>query len=260
MGGCWIGSIDVPFIHLGKLNDFMSIDSNDLRDALRPQDGLAALITLLGIAIAIFLPDSVVKLIGGCIAVLGGVALYMTLRGRVNDRVRIKQKRTTLPPPSFKTRVTTDPKTSARRIRFDDFQETFNVLRQRLRLRMLRAVLLRSVSRFDSLMTAAEQAQMRDAMRDYAVAKRRWLTASAVERLTLPCALEAAANHVDALVASYSLPSLPVALVGAGGLMSQLGAKDVRAVDGQGAPLRSDPVVGWLADGNDGLGGTDDDM
>lgn len=127
MGGCWIGSIDVPFIHLGKLNDFMSIDSNDLRDALRPQDGLAALITLLGIAIAIFLPDSVVKLIGGCIAVLGGIALYMTLRGRVNDRVRIKQKRTTLPPPSFKTRVTTDPKTSARRIRFDDFQETFNV-------------------------------------------------------------------------------------------------------------------------------------
>ena len=105
----------------------MSIDSNDLRDALRPQDALAGLITLLGFAIAIFLPDSIVKLIGGCIAVLGGVAFYMTLRGRINDRVRIKQKRTTLPPPSFKTHVTTDPKTSARRIRFDDFQETFHV-------------------------------------------------------------------------------------------------------------------------------------
>lgn len=105
----------------------MSIDSNDLRDALRPQDALAGLITLLGISIAIFLPDSVVKLIGGCIAVLGGVAFYMTLRGRINDRVRIKQKRTTLPLPSFKTHVTTDPKTSARRIRFDDFQETFHV-------------------------------------------------------------------------------------------------------------------------------------
>lgn len=105
----------------------MSIDSSDLRDALRPQDGLAAVITLLGVAIAIFLPDSIVKLIGGCIAVLGGIAFYMTLRGRVNDRVRIRQKRTTLPPPSFKTNVSTDPKTSATRIRFDDFQERFHV-------------------------------------------------------------------------------------------------------------------------------------
>lgn len=105
----------------------MSIDSNDLRDALKPQDGLAALITVLGIAIAIFLDDSVVKLIGGCIAVLGGIAFYMTIQSRINDQVRIKKKRTTLPPPSFKTRVTTDPKTSARRIRFDDFQETFHV-------------------------------------------------------------------------------------------------------------------------------------
>lgn len=105
----------------------MSIDSSDLRDALRPQDGLAAVITLLGLAIAIFLPDSIVKLIGACIAVLGGIAFYMTIRGRINDRIRIRQKRTTLPPPSFKTNVSTDPKTSARRIRFDDFQETFQV-------------------------------------------------------------------------------------------------------------------------------------
>lgn len=105
----------------------MSIDSSDLRDALRPQDGLAAVITLLGLAIAVFLPDSIVKLIGACIAVLGGIAFYMTLRGRVNDRVRIRQKRTTLPPPSFKTNISTDPKTSATRIRFDDFQERFNV-------------------------------------------------------------------------------------------------------------------------------------
>lgn len=105
----------------------MSIDSSDLRDALRPQDGLAAVIMLLGLAIAVFLPDSIVKLIGACIGVLGGIALYMTLRGRVNDRIRIRQKRTTLPPPSFKTNVSTDPKTSATRIRFDDFQERFNV-------------------------------------------------------------------------------------------------------------------------------------
>ena len=52
----------------------MSIDSDtNLRDLLQPQDALAGLITLLGIAIAIFLPDSIVKLIGASIGVLGGV-------------------------------------------------------------------------------------------------------------------------------------------------------------------------------------------
>ncbi len=98
-----------------------------LRDMLQPQDSLAGLITLLGIAIAIFLPDAIVKLIGACIGVLGGIALYMTLRGRMADSVQIRKKRTTLPTPSFKTHVTTDPQTSAKRIRFDDFKETFQV-------------------------------------------------------------------------------------------------------------------------------------
>ena len=105
----------------------MSIDSNDFREALQPQDALAIVITVLGVAIAIFLPDSIVKLIGGSIAVLGGIAFYTTLRARINDRVQIRKKRTTLPPPSFKTNVSTDPRTSAKRIRFDDFQETFHV-------------------------------------------------------------------------------------------------------------------------------------
>lgn len=103
------------------------MDFRDLRDALQPQDAFAALITLLGLAIAIFLPDPIVKLIGGSIAFLGGVAFYMTLRARINDRVQIRNKRTTLAPPTFKTHVSTDPKTSATRIRFDDFQETFHV-------------------------------------------------------------------------------------------------------------------------------------
>ena len=35
-------------------------------------------------------------------------------------------KANTLPPPSFKTRVTTDPATSTTRIVFDDYQQTFN--------------------------------------------------------------------------------------------------------------------------------------
>lgn len=105
----------------------MSFDEPNYRDLLEPQDALAGLITVLGVAILIFLDDSIVKLIGGCIAVLGGVALYMTLKTRMNDRIQIRPRRTTLPTPEFKTHVTTDPTTSAKRIRFDDFQETFGV-------------------------------------------------------------------------------------------------------------------------------------
>jgi hypothetical protein len=138
--------------------------------------------------------------------------------------------------------------------------ETQLRLRQRLRLRLLRAVLLRSSYRLDGLMTAGEQLSMRTAMHDYAVAKRRWLRADATERAALMVTMASAATVVTQLTTSYGLPSLPVSLSGAGGLMSQLAMTDARAVDGSGAPLLADPVLGWVAAGADGVGGTDDDM
>jgi diguanylate cyclase (GGDEF)-like protein len=104
----------------------MPIDSSNLRNIIKPQDGVTILITLLGVVIAIFLPDSIIKLIGGSIALLAGVALYITIAQRMNDRVQLQTRRTTLPPPSFKTRVTQDPATSAKRIVFDDYQQAFN--------------------------------------------------------------------------------------------------------------------------------------
>ncbi|KXK57398.1 MAG: diguanylate cyclase [Chlorobi bacterium OLB7] len=84
-------------------------------------------ITLLGVAIALFLPDPIIKIIGGAVAVLGGLALYATIRQRMNDQVQIRQRSTTLPTPAFKTKVKTDPNSSTRRIVFDvdDFQEKF---------------------------------------------------------------------------------------------------------------------------------------
>lgn len=133
-------------------------------------------------------------------------------------------------------------------------------LRQRLRLRMLRAVLLRSQYRLDGLMTPADQLQMRDAMRDYASAQRSWLTATTAERTLLTASMTSAAATVDALATGYGLSSLPASLIGAGGLMSQLGMSDIRAFDGSGAALQRDPVLGWIAVGADGTGGTDDDM
>jgi diguanylate cyclase (GGDEF)-like protein len=103
----------------------MAFETERLRGAIRRQDSASIAITLLGVAIAIFLDDSIIRLIGGCVALLGGAALYMTVRQRLDDQVQVQTRRTTLPPPAFKTRVTTDPGSSTKRIHFDDFQETF---------------------------------------------------------------------------------------------------------------------------------------
>lgn len=103
----------------------MAMNSTQFREAIKPQDTVAIVITLLGIAIVLFLQDSIIKLIGGSIAALGLVALYVTIKQRISDQVQLRTRRTTLPPPAFKTRVTHDPSTSTKRILFDDFQETF---------------------------------------------------------------------------------------------------------------------------------------
>lgn len=102
----------------------MALNSTQYREAIKPQDAVAFVITLLGVAIVLFLEDPIIKLIGGSIAVLGLVALYVTIRQRINDQIQLRTRRTTLPPPAFKTRVTTDS-TSTKRILFDDFQQTF---------------------------------------------------------------------------------------------------------------------------------------
>ncbi len=103
----------------------MAVNTTQFREAIKPQDTVAVVITLMGIAIAIFLSDAIIKLIGASIAVLGLVALYVTIKQRINDQVHLRSRRTTLPPPAFKTRVTQDPSSSTKRILFDDFQETF---------------------------------------------------------------------------------------------------------------------------------------
>ncbi|MBS1912127.1 MAG: GAF domain-containing protein [Bacteroidetes bacterium] len=103
----------------------MALNSSQFREAVKPQDTVAVVITLMGVAIAIFLADAIIKLIGASIAALGLVALYVTIRQRISDQVHLRSRRTTLPPPAFKTRVTQDPSTSTKRIFFDDFQATF---------------------------------------------------------------------------------------------------------------------------------------
>lgn len=132
--------------------------------------------------------------------------------------------------------------------------------RQRGRLRLLRAQLLRSSYRWSAAMTPTAQAQMRTAMRTLAVNQRRWLTATPTERAAITAVNSSAAAVVHGLRTTYSLPPLPPSLTGAGGLMQMLGTSDTRAVDGAGAPMRLDTDLGIVARGADGTGGTDDDM
>ena len=133
-------------------------------------------------------------------------------------------------------------------------------LRTRARLRLLRAVLARSAYRWSPTMSTNDQTSMRTAMRAYAVARRSWSTADTTTRAALTATMASASTTVATLVAANALPALPNALVGAAGLMQQLGIDATRAVDGRGVRLLRDAVVGVVASGADRRGGTDDDM
>lgn len=145
-------------------------------------------------------------------------------------------------------------------LRSDVAEETPLRDRQRARLRLIRAVLLRSPYRLAATMTAADVAAMRAAMRDHALARREWLTADAAARAALTARMASAAAAIANLATAHALPPLPPAVTGAGGLMNQLGLPDARAVDGRGRPLAGEPSLGVVAVGSDGIGGSDDDM
>ena len=133
-------------------------------------------------------------------------------------------------------------------------------LRQRARLRLLRALLLRSPYRLQPTMSAAEQTAMRAALRDAAVVQRSWLTADAAARAALTVRRNDAAAVIAALTSLHSCPALPVALTGAAGLATRIGSTDTKMFDGSGRRFVADPVLGMLATGTDRRRGTDDDM
>lgn len=133
-------------------------------------------------------------------------------------------------------------------------------LRQRAELRVLRAVLAASSLRTTWTMSAAENAAMRAAMRDYAAARRAWLTTDAAGRPALTTRMDDAQATVDALASAHGLPTMPTRLTGNSGLLQALGLTAARAVDGLGRALQIDPVLGFLASGSDRRRNTDDDM
>lgn len=57
----------------------------DLRKIFVPSDSIAFVVITLGLFIALFLDEMAVRLIGVCIAILGGVALFMMISPRIAD-------------------------------------------------------------------------------------------------------------------------------------------------------------------------------
>lgn len=133
-------------------------------------------------------------------------------------------------------------------------------LRQRARLRILRAVLAASSLRVAWTMSAADKQAMQAAMGDYAAARRSWLTADTAARTALTTRMQDAAAAIEAMRAAHGLPAMPTRLTGGSGLLTALGLPSGRAVDGLRRALDIDPVLGFVARGSDRTRGTDDDM
>lgn len=132
--------------------------------------------------------------------------------------------------------------------------------RQRGRLRMIRAVLLRSQYRLSGTMTPTDVAAMRTATRDHAIAQRAWLTADAAARAALATTLTATASTIETMRVTHGMPALPNRVTGGSGLMARLGMPDWKAIDGNGRNMVIDTSLGVRAIGYDRTGGTDDDM
>lgn len=129
-------------------------------------------------------------------------------------------------------------------------------VRQRLRLRMVRAVY---VAELAAAITPSLPNAVQDAVRGFALAQRQWRTASNAERVALQATMDTCTTALGLLLATASYV-VPTAVTGAGGFMSRLGLSDSRAVDGVGRSYALHPVLGVIAVGYDGVGGTDDDM
>ncbi len=133
--------------------------------------------------------------------------------------------------------------------------------RQRGRLRLLRAAFCRELQQQLTAVGAVAPtgAEVCDALRDAAAAQRAWSGADAAQRVVLSGRLTTAASVVAAAKTAVSWVE-PIALTGAGGFLERIHADDSRGVDGKGQPLLMHTTLGVIAVGNDGVGGTDDDM
>jgi hypothetical protein len=82
---------------------------------------LAAVI--LGLLIAIFIDEIPIRLIGACVAILGGVGHYMIVSQKLSDSFDSHRVSSSIPP---EFRVTVIPGQGGKRMVFDGFEGTFD--------------------------------------------------------------------------------------------------------------------------------------
>jgi diguanylate cyclase (GGDEF)-like protein len=95
----------------------------DLKKILVPGDAIALLVILLGLAIAIFLDELAIRLIGVSIVILGGVALFMMISQRLSDFVESNKFKPSSTTPEFKVSVKKD--TDATRQVIENYEDEF---------------------------------------------------------------------------------------------------------------------------------------
>lgn len=85
----------------------------------------AYIMIMVGLGIALFLGDVAVRLIGVCIALLGGVAVFVLLSQRLKDIAALSAKKQTSASEVTTFKTTVKQEQSGKRLVFDDFAESF---------------------------------------------------------------------------------------------------------------------------------------
>ncbi len=95
----------------------------DLKKILTPTDAFAVLVILIGLLIAIFIPEIAIRLIGISVALLGGVALFMLISQRLSEIVESRYPQSQSSPPIYTVSVKKDE--NAKTTVIEDFDTEF---------------------------------------------------------------------------------------------------------------------------------------
>ena len=102
----------------------MSRRKVDLKKVFIPSDSIAFIVIIVGLFIALFLDEMAVRLIGVCIAVLGGVALFMMVSPRLTEVSMQRPPRPT-ESPLFMSQTTSDGGKTSQVFDSQAYRETF---------------------------------------------------------------------------------------------------------------------------------------
>ena len=99
----------------------------DLRTVFQPSDSIIFLVMAVGLFIAIYLDEMAVRLIGICISILGGVALFMIVSPRLTDLQIIAPIRPSQTP-DLGSRIVTDGKKTSQTFDPDAYRNSFGLV------------------------------------------------------------------------------------------------------------------------------------